>query len=438
MSFRRIERALFKRRETERRLWTPLREVAQIAWLIGHDIFEGRIALYAMGLVYSTLFAIVPLLAFAVVALKGLGVHGALASGLHRLLVPLGPGGDIIAADLLGFVDKINVGVLGVLGVVMLAYSSFMLLLMLEAGLNESWKVPGSNPLIARGVKYLSLLIFGPVFLLAAFGVTAALTNDSVINHLIIIGPLLAAFAKILPYLIAISAFTLINLITPNTRVKFRAALAAGIAGGVAWQIVGQLFSLLAASSTRLSAIYSSFAILVLFLSWLYLSWLILLLGGRLGFYVQNSAWRRPAAERRPLAPANTEAAALDIMLAAAECFSAGGQPLDFGEYVGRIGVPGPQLAPVLDHLVAAELLFRLRGSRYAIARSSAKITVAEVIEAARGEVPVWAEPGWLGELLGKANTARVATLGQTTLADLAARGTESKTSEQDGAPCST
>lgn len=419
MQLKNIERSLFAHHYHERRPMRWLRTSGQIAWLLARDVAEGRLNLYAMSLVYSTLIAIVPLLAFAVAGLKGLGITDVLGPSLNLLLEPLGSAGHELSNKILLFVGNVKVGVLGIFGILLLAFTAISLLHKIEAGLNAAWQVSESRPALTRSMQYISLLIVGPVFLFAAFGLTATLTNQSVMQHLMIIGPLLAVFGKLIPYLIAIAAFTLINLIAPNTRVKLRAALAAGIAGGIVWQVAGQIFALLTARSTRLSAVYSSFAILILFLTWLYLSWLILLLGARIGFYVQNPAWRRPHEDYRPLAPASAEATALDIMLAATERFATGKPPLTMGDCVGRIGISGLRLEPVLDHLVAADLLLRVGGRGYVIARSAQKVTVAEVLDAARGEIPK-SEPDRLGGLLGKAHAARIEALGSTTLAELA------------------
>lgn len=413
-----IEGRLFAHPTGTRGWRGALRTTGQIAWLLVRDIYEGRLNLYAMGLVYSTLVSIVPLLAFGFAALKGLGIKGVLGPSLNQLLEPLGPAGATLTDKILTFVGNVQVGVLGIFGILLLAFTALSLLHKIEAGLNAAWQVSESRPILTRSAQYLSLLIVGPVFLFAAFGVTATLTNHKVIEHLSIIGPLLPALGKLVPYVIAIAAFTLINLITPNTRVKFRAALVAGIVGGIVWQGAGQVFAFLTARSTRLSAVYSSFAILILFLTWLYLSWLILLLGARIGFYLQNPAWRRPHEDRYPMRSANAEATALDIMLLAAARFSAGERPLTLGDCVGHFGIAGLRLEPVFDQLVDAALLYRVGGQGYVIARAPDTIGVAEVLDAARGERGETLS-GPLGELLGKAHKARLDAVAGTSLADL-------------------
>ncbi|MGH8274169.1 MAG: YhjD/YihY/BrkB family envelope integrity protein [Gammaproteobacteria bacterium] len=419
MSQNRITRALFTQEKEASGAHIRLRTTAQIVWLLLRDIFDGRLDRHARGLVYSTLVAMIPLLAFAIITLKAVGERAFLGPALHNMLAPLGYGGRDLADKLLTVVDKVHIGVLSIFSIVVLAYAAVTLLFKIESGLDAAWQVTDARISFRRSLQYLGLLIVGPIFLFAAFGVTATLTNQSVTAHLAIVGSALPVIGKILPYVIAVVAFTLINLITPNARVHWRAALAAGIAGGLFWQGVGQLFAFLAARSTGLSAIYSSFAILILFLSWLYVSWMILLLGGRLGFYVQNPTWRRPADELRPLVPASAEASALDIMLIAAERFEDGGKPYGLGEFVGRLGVPGIRLEPVTGHLLRAGLLRNSGRRAYVLARSPEKISVAEVINAVRGETEAGMGEG-LTELLDRAHDARIEAFAGTTLADLA------------------
>ena len=414
-----LERRLFATPPGQNRWLTALRTSGQITWLLGRDVAEGRLNLYAMGLVYSTLISIVPLLAFGVAALKGLGINGVLGPSLHNLLEPLGPASGPLAEKILVFVGNVKIGVLGIFGILLLGFTAVSLLHKIEAGLNAAWQVSESRPALTRGLHYLSLLVVGPVFLFAAFGVTATLTSEQVIRHLSIIGPVLPVLGKLIPYVIAIAAFTMINMITPNTRVQFRAALVAGLAGGAVWQGAGQLFALLTARSTQLSAVYSSFAILILFLTWLYISWLILLLGARIGFYLQNPAWRRPHEERFPLSPAHAEATALDILLLAAQRFAAGEKPLTPGDCVGRFGISGLRLEPVFARLVEAGLLFKVGARGYVIARNPATIEVAQVLDAIRGERSARLTAR-LGELLGRAHTASAEAVSGTTLADLA------------------
>ena len=96
------------------------------------------------------------------------------------------------------------------------------------------------------------------------------------------------AIGELMPYLLAIGTFTFIYMMVPNTRVRLGPALVGGIVGGLLWQVAGWGFAMFVASSTKYSAIYSGFAVVILFMFWLYLSWLILLFGASVAFYQQH------------------------------------------------------------------------------------------------------------------------------------------------------
>jgi membrane protein len=91
-----------------------------------------------------------------------------------------------------------------------------------------------------------------------------------------------------IPYMLAILAFTLTYLFIPNTSVRVSSALIGGVAAGVLWNVTGKLFATFVLTSTQYTAIYSGFAIALLFMIWLYLSWFITLVGASIGFYVQH------------------------------------------------------------------------------------------------------------------------------------------------------
>ena len=95
-----------------------------------------------------------------------------------------------------------------------------------------------------------------------------------------------------------IAAFTFVYLFIPNARVRVGPALVGGAVGGIAWQTAGWVFAVFVASSTRYAAIYSSFAILVLFMIWLYVSWLVLLFGASVAFYAQHPEYLYCSARR--------------------------------------------------------------------------------------------------------------------------------------------
>ncbi|MGH8801561.1 MAG: YihY/virulence factor BrkB family protein [Casimicrobiaceae bacterium] len=157
----------------------------------------------------------------------------------------------------------------------------------LEESFNVIWHVTQVRSLADRFSRYLSVLLIGPLLVFAALGITASAMSSGIAKEVLAFAPLgrfVFAAGKLAPYALVIGAFTFVYLFVPNTRVRFLPALVAGTVGGVMWQSAGWVFAAFVVSSARYSAIYSSFAILILFLIWLYLSWLVLLIGAAVSF----------------------------------------------------------------------------------------------------------------------------------------------------------
>lgn len=286
----------------ERLVWhTPLEgmppwkahgvRAARLLLVLARDLLSGDLTLRAMSLVYTTLLSIVPLLALSFSVLKAFGVHNQIEPALRSFLAPLGAEADQITQRVIGFIQHMNVGVLGSVGLALLLYTAISLVQKLEEAFNHIWHVTQPRRLGERFSRYLSVLLVGPILVFAALGITATFTNLDVVKTVLAIEPFgRAAYAvgRLMPYALVIAAFTFIYSFIPNTRVRLDAALAGGVVGGILWQSAGFAFALFVASATTYSAIYSSFAILILFMIWLYVSWLILLFGASVAFYRQH------------------------------------------------------------------------------------------------------------------------------------------------------
>ena len=131
----------------------------------------------------------------------------------------------------------------------------------------------------------------GPILVFVAICITASISSSSIVTTLTAIEPFgtaLLLLGKVIPYILIIGAFTFIYSIIPNTKVQFTSALTGAIVSGFLWETTGWLFASFVANSTNYTAVYSSFAILIIFMIWLYLSWLILLVGASISYYHQH------------------------------------------------------------------------------------------------------------------------------------------------------
>jgi len=254
------------------------------------DLVDGLPTLRAMSLVYTTLLSIVPLLAVTFALFKSIGIHNHIKPLLLNVLSPLGEGGIKITEYLFTFVDNIKVGLLGIVGVALLLYTAFALIQKIERAFNHTWHITSYLSIWHRLGSYLSVITIGPVLVFIAIAITAAISSSALVDALIAIEPfgsLALLLSKIAPYVLIVTAFTFIYLVIPNTRVRFKSALTGAIVAGILWVSSGFIFTLFIAKSTNYTVVYSGLAALMIFMIWLYLSWLIMLIGASIAYYHQ-------------------------------------------------------------------------------------------------------------------------------------------------------
>lgn len=386
----RLDSIVWGVRETPLPPWKTrgLRAV-RTALIVARDLASGQLTLRAMGLVYTTLLSIVPLLALSFSVLKAFGVSNQIQPMLLNFLAPLGEKGEEVAHRIVQFIENMNVGVLGALGLTLLLYTAISLMHKIEESLNYIWHIPRPRRLGDRVSRYLSVLMVGPILVFSALGITATVMNIETVRELLAIGVLgqaVQAFSRLMPYLFVIAAFTFIYLFIPNTRVRFGPALIGGAAGGIAWQTAGWLFAVFVASSNNYAAIYSGLAILVLFMIWLYLSWLILLFGASVAFYAQHPEYLYASGGEPRLSNRMRERLALSAMSLIAGRFLAGQRMPSLAELTRLLGVPTHALQTVLDALERRQLLVQGTDDppAYLPARDPSLISVTQVIEVVR------------------------------------------------------
>ena len=356
-----------------------------------NDVRDGQLTLHAMSLVYTSLLSLVPLLALSFSVLKGFGVHNQIEPFLLGFLAPLGERGAEISQNVIGFVDNMRVDILGSLGLAMLIYTVVSLIQKIEGAFNYAWHTRRSRSLGQRFSNYLSVVMVGPLLMFAAIGITASLASASAVQRLTeveAVGTAVELVRQLVPYLLVIAAFTFVYAFVPNAKVQFRAALTGGVVAGVLWEALGFGFASVVASSTRYTAIYSGFAVLILFLLWLYVSWLILLIGARLAFYVQYPEQLAPEGEAQLLSGQDRERLALLLMTRIGRAHYAGATPETLRALARWSGIAIDLVEGVLLPLERRGLLLNAAGPElsYVPGRAPELITIEEILGAVRGD----------------------------------------------------
>jgi len=369
---------------TKRVLHSSLR----IALMVAEDFFQHLVKLQALALSFKTLLSLAPLLAVIFSLLKGFGVHNRMEPALAEALAPLGEKGSEITANLIGFVDRMSAGALGSIGLVALFITVLSLVGTIEEAFNHIWRVKTPRALARRFSDYLSAILVGPVLVFAAVTITATLQNHTVVRSLLslqALGTVILFLLKLLPYLTLWGAFSFVYMFIPNTRVRLQSALIGGLVAALLWQTVGWAFAAFVASSTQYYAIYSSFAILVLFLFWLHLGWIIVLLGAEVAYAHQHIHYFQGDRQLLAESPAGREKLALHAMLLVGRNFYHGIDPMTAGELAAELRIPAGLVKEFLDMLAESRLVLPVAdGETFVLARDPETISVKEILDCVR------------------------------------------------------
>lgn len=364
---------------------------ARMVWVMVRDLYDGQLNLRAMGLVYTTLLSIVPVLALSFSVAKGLGLHNQLEPLLYQVLEPLGPKGADLGQKIMGFVQAADAKVLGGLGIVLLAWAAVSLLHKIEDGFNFVWRVQQSRNLVRRISGYLGVLITGPLLIVVGLGAAASLMSSKLmrnVSQVESVGTALDTMGLFTPYAFVYVAFMVAYMLIPNTRVNWRSAAIGAVVGGTLWVWIGMVFAKLGASSTQYDIIYSGFAIVLLLMIWLYLCWLILLFGSQIAFYHQNPRLMTRQRFRLQLGGRLREKLALLVMYLIGEHYWKQQPPWTVESLSDRLRVTGDALETVIARLHGNNLLLAVDedsdSSGFVPARDMSTITLREIVAAVR------------------------------------------------------
>ena len=427
--FENLEDALFTRSRSMGPPWgAPLRVVRYPAALI-RDWLRGEISVQAMSLAYTTLLSIVPLMVFSFSILKGLGARGDLRFLLHEFLKPLGAAESELTESIMQFVSNMRGVLLGSIGLAFLVYTVVTTIQKVETSFNFVWRVERPRSLARRFTEYVSIMILGPILLAVALGLLASAQKTEFAQRLDAIAPVawfLGGVAKVVPYLIVTIVFTFMYRFIPNTKVEPRAALWGGVTAGIIWALVGRMFTAFILYSSSLIVVYTGFAIVLTTLIWVYLSWLILLIGAQLAFYLQFPQYLRHGQEPFELTGRDREQVALSVMYLIGRDYADGKIQWSGQRLAAELDIPSIALAPILNCLEEAKLIVLTERLRFVPGRDPEAIRLFEIFDAVRalhgGRLGVAIRPvGPAVALLNESESAMRAPLKTQSLKDLIA-----------------
>jgi len=393
-----------------------LHTTAHFIALVVRGFINNRCPLRAAALCYTTLLALVPLLAVVFSISKSFVqttsadlaprvvdvIVGKVAPQLEYVPAEGQPsasgstaGGHVVASSrgrqevvdsIQSFIGNIDAGKLGAIGTVLLALVAVRLLMTIEQTFNDIWGVQEGRSIWRKVVYYWTSITLGPIVLFTALASTGTAEFSHVVGRLSFAPGFHRWLLQLAPYVILWVGFSLMYGLMPNTRVRFHAALIGGVVGGTLWQLNSQLNTMYLSRVVTYSKIYGGLGVVPVFLLGLYFSWLIVLLGAQVSFAAQNVHLylQQRASER--MDQARRELLACRVVLQACRNFLRGAPPPNTETLAGQLRAPLQALNQLAHRLVEGGVLVEVADREGGLqpAHPPESITIADVLHVVR------------------------------------------------------
>ncbi|GAB3027319.1 YihY family inner membrane protein [Oleiagrimonas citrea] len=340
----------------------------------------------AGALSYTTLFALVPLTVAVVSILTALpmfqGWTDVLANFLFRNFVPAA--GDAVQKYVLEFAG--NASKLTGIGIVVVLLSALMMLSSIEERFNRIWRVQTKRSTVSRFMMYWAALTLGPVLVVAGLTLTSYLAAVPLLGRVSDGVELKRHLLGVLPFLVSVAGLFGMYWLIPNRKIKRRYALVGALLAAVLFEIAKWAFAAYVRSVPSYREIYGALAVVPIFLVWIYLSWVIVLLGASITASISAFDYR-PHEERLPKG-----AEFLGLMHLLKHFVVAQRQGRALGESDLKVCerfVSDDLLQRYLGDLNEAGLIRRTEEDEWVMTRSLDTSTLMEIYEAGRYRLPL-------------------------------------------------
>jgi membrane protein len=365
--------ALNKIKSINDAIWhTPLSELSRqksilikqlrIIVLAARGFSNDKVQLQASALTFYSLLSVIPVFAIAFAIAKGFGLDQNLEQELSKNFQSYQEVLNWLLKTSRNALDATNGGYIAGVGVIILFWSVMSLLNNIESSFNHIWQIRSSRPWYRKFTDYLTIMLIAPVFLILASSITVFIKTN--LGDFMSKAPILDFFKPIIVFLVQFTPYflwwftlTLLFIIMPNTKVKFRSAFVAGLVAGTILQLLLWFYFGLQFGISKLSIIYGTFAAIPLFIILLQSIWTVVLLGAEISFANQNVS--RYEFESEALNISNYQKRALTIMIMSLiiKNFANGEPPVGAETISVRLKIPVRLVRDIVQDLNAVGLV---------------------------------------------------------------------------------
>ncbi len=365
----------------------------RVCALVFKGFKEDKCPIYASSLTFTTVMAMVPLLVILFAIAKGFGFEQA-SSMLLQKTADMPQAFQDAVGTILKTVGSASAGALGSVGVIFFLWAAIKMLSSIEDTFNLVWGIKTPRSFIDKVRNYIVILVATPILLIIANAGLPVIMGFA--GKLTWMGPLLKLGLPAIPMLIMALTFTLIYIMMPNTKVKFSAAFTGALISAlmtILFQLAIIKLGVLAANTNK---VYGTLAAIPLFLSWVQISWQIMLFGAEVAFSVQNAGTY--ARERLAVNPSTRSrlCLAFALMKRITTTFTSGSGPFDTIAYGTENRIPIRLINDVINILAQNGFVAEAAEKQgcYTLLRDPAAVSARVIAEAILNE---GADPNKLG-----------------------------------------
>ena len=340
-------------------------------------------------LTFYALISIVPVLALVFAVVNGFGLVESLVANLYSLLPQMPEVVDYIVDFANRALARTQGGIVATVSLLTLFWAVIRMFESIEINFNKIWEVKSTRNLVRKYCDYITVVIIAPLLWIVATSISSYARQMLGVDSSV----WLQLGSKVVSMVVVWAMFALIYLVLPNTKVRLRSALLAGIMAGSCFYAFQAIYIYLLKWMTSYSAIYGSFAALPLFLLWMQNSWSILLIGCELSFAIQNE--KRFDEERMlpNVSPDDNRKLMIAITAFVARAFKRGEGAVPMVAIREGLALPTRIASKLVQQLVAAEVLNEVRRDEveydvaYAPARDINTLRICDVLAAVDSHV---------------------------------------------------
>jgi membrane protein len=353
----------------------------------GYD--EHRCSLRASALTFYSLLSVVPVAAMLFGIAKGFGYQKKLED---QLLEQFAEHEEVVTQVMefsRSLLESTQGGLVAGIGVLLLFWTLIRVMGNIERSFNDIWNVRVGRNVLRKFTDYMTIMLIAPFNFILSSSATVIIASQITdlgesLGLSAITGALLSIVLALIPWILMWFLFGFVYIVVPNTTVKWKSGLIAGLVAGIAFQLTETLFIDLQIGASSYNAIYGGFAALPLFLVWLQLSWMITLIGAELSCAIQNMDSYEHAPRLQELSLARRKLLTLYVAHIGVKMFQGSSGALTVEELATKTGAPMTIVQDAIAELLDAELFAQIvtdREPAYQPSTDIQRFTIAFVLE---------------------------------------------------------